>query len=89
MNGVGTRFTGRRDQTRDGEIALGRRGRADGDGPIRRAHVGAAAVGRGIDRDGLEALCVTRPDDTESDLAAVGDENTFHVAERTEKTEKT
>jgi hypothetical protein len=89
MDGVGTRFTGGRDQALNREIALGRRSGADGDGLIRRAHVGAPTVGRGINGDRLEALLMTRTDDTESDLAAVGDQDASHRTEKAERTETT
>ena len=83
---IGARFTGRRDQALDGEIALGRARGADGYRLVRRAHVGAPPVNGGVDGNGFQPFLVACANDAESDLAAVGDEDALHRTGRMGKT---
>ena len=64
------------------EIALGWEWRADRDGMIGGADVGAEPIGVGINRDRLESFLVAGADDAQGDLAPIGDQNTFHGNER-------
>ena len=44
---------------------------------IGRANVGGSPVGRGVHRDRLEPFFMACTDDSESDFAAIGDEDAF------------
>ena len=77
MHRVGSGFPGRRDQPVNREIALRRRGGPDGDGVIGGANVGGSPVGRRVHRDRLEPFFMACTDDSESDFAAVRDQDAF------------
>ena len=68
------------DQPLDAKVALGGRRRADGDGEVGGADVGAGPVGGGVDRHRLETFLVAGADDSQRDLAAVGDQDPLHRA---------
>ncbi len=62
------------DDAGDVEVAIARRGRADGDGAISRRNVHGGGVGLGIDGDGFDAHAPRGARDAAGDLAAIGDE---------------
>ena len=62
------------DQPRRVEIALLRRGSADGIGGVRGSHVECVAVDVAVHRDRAHPKVVTRADDPKRDLAAIRDE---------------
>ncbi len=57
------------------QIAARALGRADADGLVGEAHVGAVAVGLGIDGDGLDSQFLAGADDANGNFAPVGDED--------------
>ncbi|XXX47789.1 hypothetical protein WME76_08390 [Sorangium sp. So ce119] len=59
----------------DAEVALARRCGADGVRLVREADMEAAAVHVDVDGDALDAGLMQRPEHSEGDLAAVGDED--------------
>ena len=57
------------------EVALGKTRAADAVGLIGELHVQRVRIGRGVDGDGLDAHVAARADNTDRDLAAIGDEH--------------
>ena len=67
------------DQPIDAQVAFTRRARPDRVRLVREADVQRRPIALGIDRDRRYAQLPTSPDDAHRDLAAIGDENFFHV----------
>ena len=57
------------------EVALGKTRAADAIRLVGKLHVQRVRIGRGVDGDGLDAHIAARADNTDRDLAAVGDEH--------------
>jgi hypothetical protein len=75
MDGVATRALGDLDDPRGVEVALaGRRG-TDGIRGVGRANMQRVAIDIAVDRDRADAEVVAGADDTERDLASIGDED--------------
>src|SRR5439155_16347397 len=64
-----------RDDRGDVQIRVARRGGADADGLVRQMHGQAVCVGLAVHDDRLDPKLAARADDSERDLAAVGDED--------------
>ena len=79
VNGDGVGDLGGADDRRNIEIAFGRRSGPDAKGFVRKPHVQSIAVGFGMDGNGLDAHFLARPDDPNSDLAAIGDQNFLYL----------
>ena len=60
------------------EVAVARGGRPDADRAVGQPHPGAVAIGRRVDRDGLDAELVAGADHAHGDLAPVRDEHSLH-----------
>ena len=83
MHGLGARRLAGRQNLVDQQVALGRFGRADGDGGIGHLDMQGVLVGLGIDRDGLDPHAAGGLDDPAGDFAAIGNQNTLeHYAKR-------
>ena len=65
---------GRHDR-RDVQVALARRGGTDADGFVREVHRQAVRIGLAVHEHGLDAELATRADDSQRDLAAIGDQD--------------
>src|SRR5690606_28896684 len=72
---VGARDLGGRDQVGDVEIALGCGPGTDAHGLVGEAHVQRGLVDGRVHGDGLEPDLAARPNHTQGDLAAIGDED--------------
>ena len=57
------------------EVALGKTRTADAIRLVGKLHVQRVRIGRGVDGDGLDAHIAARADNTDRDLAAIGDEH--------------
>ena len=57
------------------EVALGKARATDTVGLVGELHVQRVRIGRGIDGNGLDAHIAARADNTDRDLAAIGDEH--------------
>ncbi len=57
------------------EVALGKTRAADAIRLVGKLHVQRVRIGRGINGDGLDAHIAARADNTDRDLAAIGDEH--------------
>ena len=57
------------------EVALGKARATDAVGLVGELHMQRVRIGRGIDGDGLDAHIAARADNTDRDLAAVGNEH--------------
>ena len=75
MDRLGAGLLAGLDDLLDREIALRRRRRADRHRLVRLAHMQRIGVRLGIDRHGLDAHGLRRPDDPAGDLPAIGDED--------------
>jgi hypothetical protein len=76
MDGVHVGDFGRADDGGDVQVAARALGRADADGLVGEAHVGAVTVGFRIDGHGADAqLLAGADDDADGNFAAVGDED--------------
>ncbi len=73
MERIGAALPGRRDQGRDVEVGGGA-GRGQRDGPIGEADVQRLGIVAGMDGDATEARIARRTDQSDGDLAAVGDQ---------------
>jgi len=81
MDGLATGRLSGCDESRDVEVALGSRRRADPDGAVGKAHVERVLVRRRVDRDRLDVELVERPDHADGDLAPVRYEDTTEHGE--------
>src|SRR5581483_5886877 len=75
---IAARDQRRRHHAADVEVAFGRRGGADADRVVGQVGRQAVAVCLGDGGHRLESLVDAGPDDADSDLAPVGDENALH-----------
>ena len=57
------------------KVALGKTRAADAIRLVGKLHVKRVRIGRGVDGNGLDAHIAARADNTDRDLAAVGDEH--------------
>ncbi len=72
---VGAGDLGRRDDRRDVEVGLLRRGRPDADALVGELDVQRVGVDRRVDRDGADPELARSADHPQRDLAAVGDQD--------------
>lgn len=63
------------DDVRDFQVRVRGQWRADADAFVRQFHVHQFGIGRRVNSDGLDALFLTGAQDTQRDLAAVGDQD--------------
>ena len=74
-------FSGR-DDVRDFQVRVRGQWRADADAFVRQFHVHQFGIGRRVNSDGLDALFLTGAQDTQRDLAAVGDQDFLQFLRR-------
>ena len=75
MNCLSSRLYGTGEHGIVVEVALGKTRAADAIRLVGKLHVQRVRIGRGVDGDGLDAHIAARADNTDRDLAAVGDEH--------------
>ncbi len=75
MNCLSSRLYGTGEHGIVVEVALGKTRAADAICLVGKLHVQRVRIGRGVDGDGLDAHIAARADNTDRDLAAVGDEH--------------
>src|SRR5665647_2083882 len=75
MDRVGARDLRGGDEARDLEVRLARRRRPDADIVVGKADVERLAIGFGVDGNRLDVELAARADDSERDLAAIGDQD--------------
>ncbi len=75
VDGVRARDLRRRDQSRDVQVRLARRRRPDAHRFVREAHVERVGIDLGVDGDRPQVEHPAGSDDTQGDLAPVGDQN--------------
>ena len=75
MNCLSSRLYGTGEHGIVVEVALGKTRAADAIRLVGKLHVQRVRIGRGINGDGLDAHIAARADNTDRDLAAVGDEH--------------
>lgn len=79
VDGVGVRFSGDGDDRVDVEIGLRRRGAGQRVCLVGEPDEQRVRVGVGVDGDGLASAVMAGVDDAHRDLAAVGDQYSFHI----------
>ena len=84
MDRLDVAHLGGADHAVDPQVAVGALGRADAIGFVGHLEIGCLAVRFAVDNDGFDAHLAAGANDTESDFAAVGDQNAFiHVSSET------
>jgi hypothetical protein len=72
---IGARLERRREDRVDPKVALGWWWRSDPDGHVGQPDVLGRGIGVAVDRDGFHSGLMARPDDSNGDLAAIGDQD--------------
>lgn len=75
VDGLGPGDQGGADEPFHVQVALSRGGGADADALVRQSHVEGVGVGQGVDRHSGDAHLLTGPDNAQSDLPPIGNQN--------------